>query len=145
MKGSQVNIAPITCQLFNLTIFTTDSDAEYSDPILRQDQAFQVRVTVEFGGPGAIALMPLCLSIKVTFFAEAYGSNTKVELGNALAETSASILTYTPTLTVSTPTVVGLVPEEIYQVKAVLRVGAPKWPALVTGLIEGGAIQTYEP
>lgn len=111
--------------------------------ILSQEQLFQARVTVEFGGPGAIALMPLCLPIKVNFFAEPYGLGSKIELGNTFVNTSAGILTYTLTLAAVKPTTVGLVPEEIYQLTAVLRVGAPNWPAFVTGFIEGLAIQTY--
>ncbi len=143
MKGTQVNVAPITCKLSNLTVFTTDPDAEYPETILSQEQSFQVRVTVEFGGPGAIALVPLCLPIKVNFFAEPYGLGSKVELGDTLVETSARILTYTPTLAIATPADVCLVCEEIYQLTAVLRVGAADWPALVSGFIEGLAIQTY--
>lgn len=145
MKGTQVNVAPITCNLSNLTVFTTNPDFEYPETILRQDKPFSLRVTVEFGGPGAIALVPLCLSIKINFFAEPYGVSSKVELGNTMMETSARIFIYTPTLTVATPAALGLVPEEIYQITAVLRVGAPNWPALITGYIEGLALQTYLP
>lgn len=143
MKGTQVHIAPITCKLSNLTVFATDPNTEYPDTILRQDESFSLRVSVEFGGPGAIALMPLGLSIEVSFFAEPYGLGSKVELGSAIIETSAGISSYAPTLKVATPADVGLVPEEIYQITGVLRVGAKHWPALVTGFIEGLAIQTY--
>lgn len=145
MKGTQVNIAPISCNLSNLTVFTTNSHIEYPEMILRQDESFSLQVTVEFGGPGAIAIVPLRLPIRVNFFAEPYGIGKKVELGNTLVETSARILTYTPTLSVAKPAGVGLVPEEIYQITAILRVGAPDWPALITGFIEGLAIQTYLP
>lgn len=143
IKGTQVNIAPISCNLSNLTVFTPNSHTAYPEMILRQDESFSLRVTVEFAGPGAIALVPLCLPIKVNFFAEPYGIGKKFELGNTLVETSAKTLTYTPTLTVAKPAGVGLITEEIYQVTAVLRIGAPDWPALITGFIEGLAIQTY--
>lgn len=43
------------------------------------------------------------------------------------------------------PDFVGLMPEEIYQITAVLRVGAIKSPAFMTGYLEGLAIQTYNP
>ena len=143
MKGTQVNIVPFTCNLSNLTVFTTDSDAAYSDTILRQDEPFSLRVTVEFGGPGAIALMPLLLSIKVNFFATPYCPDPKVELGHATVTTIAGVFTYTPTLSVARPTKVGLVSEQIYHIGALLRAGAPDWPALVTGFIEGLSIQIY--
>lgn len=145
MKGTQVHVAPISCKLSNLTVFTTDAHAEYPETILRQDTPFSLRVTVEFAGSGAIAFVPLCLPINVNFFAEPYGVNSKVEIGNASVETQARVLTYSPTLTVAKPAGVGLVPEEIYQITAVLRVGAPNWPALITGFIEGLVLQTYLP
>lgn len=145
MKGTQVNVAPITCKLSNLTLFTPDSDTRYPNIILKDDESFQVQVTVEFGGAGAIALMPLSLSIQVNFFVEPYGIGCKAELGSTLVTTSAGILTYTPTLAVAQPAAIGLVPEEIYQVTAVLRVGTPNWPAFITGFTEGLALQTYRP
>lgn len=145
MKGTQISVAPVTCKLSNLTLFTTEPNAEYPETILVQDESFQVRVTVEFGGSGAIALMPLCLPIQVNFFAEPFGCGAKVELGNTLVETSAHIFIYTPTLAVSTPASVGMVVEEIYQVRGVLRVGVPNFPAFITGFIEGQPIQTYNP
>lgn len=144
MKRTQVNIAPITCKLFQLKLFTTDPNAE-SETILRQDEPFQVQVKLEFGGAGAIALMPLALPIQVNFFADPYGCGGKIELGNTVIETSARIFSYTPTLAITTPALVGLMLEEIYQITAVLRVGVPNSPAFITGLIEGLAIQTYNP
>lgn len=144
MKGTQVNVAPITCKLSDITIFTTDPNAD-SESILRQDEAFQVQVRVEFGGAGAIALMPLALPIQLNFFADPYGCGAKIDLGNTIMETSAKIFSYTPTLTVPSPAFVKLMPEEIYQITAVLRVGMPNFPAFITGYIEGLAIQTYNP
>ncbi len=99
---------------------------------------------MEFGGPGAIALMPLGLSVRVNFFAKPYGLGSKLELGYTAVETSAGIFIYGPTLAVAKPEAVGLLVGEIFQVTALLRVGAPNWPALVTGFIEGLAIQIYK-
>ena len=143
MEGCQVNVAPITCKLSKLTVCTADPNEEYQNAILQQDESFSLRVTVEFGGPGAIALMPLGMSIQVNFFAEPYGVNSKVELGKTSMNTSSKIFTYTPTLAVAKSAHVGLILEEIYQVTAVLRVGEPNWPAFIIGFIEGFAIQTY--
>jgi hypothetical protein len=143
MKGSHVQVASINCTLSNLTIFTTAPDTEYPQTILHQHESFSLRVTVEFGGPGAIALMPLSLCIKVNFFAEPCGLGSKIELGDSLVDTSARTFTYTPTLTIATPTSVGLVAEAIYQVTAVLRVGALNAPALIIGFTDGLIIQTY--
>jgi hypothetical protein len=143
MKATQVIVAPITCNLSNLTVFTTHPNTEYPDSILQQDEAFSLQVRVELAGPGAIALVPLCLLVRVNFYAEPFGIGSKLDLGEACVETSAKVLTYTPTLTLDTPAQVGLVLEEIYQITAVLRVGAQNSPALITGVIEGLAIQTY--
>jgi hypothetical protein len=38
----------------------------------------------------------------------------------------------------------GLISEEIFQICALLRVGAPNYPALIHGVIEGVTIQTYQ-
>lgn len=143
MKGSHVQVAPINCTLSNLTIFTTSPDTEHPKTILHQHESFSLQVTVEFGGCGAIALMPLSLCIKVSFFAEPCGLGSKLELGDTSVDTSAKLFTYTPTLAIATPTSVGLVAEEIYQVTAVLRVGAANSPALIIGFIDGLIIQTY--
>ena len=144
MKGTQVNVAAITCKLAHLKVFTTDANAD-SETILRQDEPFQVQVKVEFGGAGAIALMPLALPIQLNFFADPYGCGAKIDLGNTIIATSAKIFTYTPTLKITTPAFVGLMTEEIYQITAVLRVGVLNSPAFITGFIEGLAIQTYNP
>jgi hypothetical protein len=145
MKDSQVNIAPITCKLSNLRVCKNAPDVESPNLILRQDELFQVQVTVEFGSSGAIALMPLCLLIEVNFFAEPYGLGSKVELGNALVNTVGDVFTYTPTVTKVSPAEIGLCCPGIYQVTAVLRVGAANWPSLIIGLIEGLTIQIYQP
>lgn len=145
MKDTQVHVAPITCKLSQLILFTSDCNLEHSNAILRQDESFQVRITVEFGGGGAIALMPLSIPIQVDFFVEPYGLGDKIELGTTSVQTCGGVLVYTPTLAVASPAAVGLVPKSIYQVTAVLRVGAPNWPGLVIGFIEGLALQTYLP
>lgn len=143
MKGYQVNIAPLACQLSNLIAFTTNPAAEYPETIFEQNQSFSVQVAVEFIGSGAIALMPLGMAVQFDFFAEPYGTGSKVKLGNAQVRTSSQVYTYTPTLTIAQPVSVGLVKEEIYQITAVLRVGEPNWPAFITGFIDGLSIQTY--
>lgn len=144
MKGTQIHIAPIACTLSELTIFTSDPNAA-PETILRQDEPFQVQVRVSFGGAGAIALMPLTIPIQVNFIADPYGCGQKIDLGNTIMETAAKIFTYTPKLAIATPAAAGLLPEEIYQITAVLRVGVPNSPAFITGIIEGLAIQTYHP
>lgn len=143
MKGTQVNVAPITCKLSNLTVFTSDPNTQCPEMILGLDEPFSLQVTVEFGGPGAIAMMPLAMTIKVNFFVEPYGLGSRAEVGSTTVQTFAGILTYSPTLTLAKPAAIGLIPEEIYQVTAVLRVGAPDWPAVITGFIDGLALQTY--
>jgi hypothetical protein len=124
-------------------VFTTVSEGEHPETILHQHESFSLKVKVEFGGSGAIALMPLSLCIKVSFFAEPCGIGSKIDLGDSLVDTSARTFIYTPTLTIATPTSVGLVAEEIYQVTALLGIGALNSPALIIGFIDGLIIQTY--
>ncbi|MGB7443082.1 MAG: hypothetical protein WA919_18610 [Coleofasciculaceae cyanobacterium] len=143
MKGCRINVAPLACKLTKLTAFTTNSEAEYPETIFKQDQSFSVQVTIEFRESGAIALMPLGMTVRVDFFAEPYGTGSEVELGNAQTKTSGQVYTYTPTLNIAQPASVRLVKEEIYQITAVLRVGEPNWPAFITGFIDGLAIQIY--
>lgn len=145
MQDSQISIAPITCRLSHLTVFATEPETDYPETILKQKEPFQLRVMVAFGGPGAIALMPVGLSVRVDFFAEALGIGSKVELGKAVVETAREVFIYTPTLKVAAPAAAGLVPDGIYHVSAVLRVGAPEPPALIAGFIEGLTIQIYQP
>jgi hypothetical protein len=142
MKGTQANAVPITCKLSNLCVFTTDPDAEYPETILNQNEPFSLRVTVEFSGTGALALIPLCLSIQVNFFAEPCGFGSKVELGHTSVDTSAKLFTYTPTLTVPHQQRLGWFLKPFTKLQACC-VGARNSPALITGFIEGFIIQTY--
>ena len=142
MKSVQVHIAPIVCKFFDLTAFTTHPDA--LETIIQQDEPFGLRVTVEFERSGAIALMPLALPIQVDFCAKPYGTSATIELGHVLIETVAGQFTYHPTLDLPVgPASLGVVPEKIYNISALLRIGAVGGPAFINGFIDDLAIQTY--
>lgn len=142
---AHVNIVPYTCNLSNLAVFTTDPNATHSDTIIERHQPFSLRAIVEFCGSGAIALMPLKLSVKLNFFATTYGSGLKLDLGSTTVTTVAGVFIYKPTLSVTSATEIGLTSEPIYQLGALLLAGAPDMPALITGFITGLDIQIYTP
>ncbi len=138
--GSEVTIAPISCTLSDLFAFTTNP--EQCETIVELNQPFELRVRVEFSRSGAIALMPLALTIRVDFFAKAYGAKDTL-LGTAQLTTQARTLIYQPTVAVESAATVGLQPEKVYCVSALLQVGAQASPALITGHTKISTIQTY--
>jgi len=144
MKDSLVNIVPIACNLVELQSFT--SDPAIAETIIQQDQAFGLKVTVAFGESGAIALMPLAMHIRVEFFAKALGSGETLDLGKATVTTKTGQFVYHPTLKLPKgPAKVGMLTDKLYQITAVLRVGASEGPSFIHGAIEGLALQTYQP
>ncbi len=143
MSDSHINVVPIDCRLSNLTVFTTDANQEFPDTILQSHQPFSLKVTVEFLGPGAIALMPLSPSIQVEFYIKPLTPDAGQILGKVEVKASPDILTYSPTLTFAPPVSIGLRPKTIYSVGAILRVGAPDWPSLINGFIEELTIEVY--
>lgn len=140
--ATQVNIAPLTCNISNISVFGPGPNP---DDIVRKGEAFNLRVTVNFGGPGAIPLMPLNLPIKVTYYAESYGPGAEIELGSATATTVGGDFSYN--LTANVPAAISnlLDAERVYKIAAVLRVGSSAFPALVNGFSEGLTMQVYAP
>lgn len=143
MSDSQVNVGAIVCQLSNLTVFTANAQHGFSETVLQGHQPFSLQVTVEFAGPGAIALMPLSLAVQVEFYTKPLGPESGMILGTTALHTQPDVLTYAPTLALGSPLSVGLKADTIYRVGAVLRVGAPKWPSLVNGFTEELTIEIY--
>jgi hypothetical protein len=139
---TQVNIAPLSCTLSDISI---SAPGPNPDEIIRAGEPFSLRVTVTFGGPGAIPLMPLNLPIKVTYFAESYGPGDEIELGVATASTSGGVFSYNLTANIPAATSAMLDAERVYKLAAVLRVGSMAFPALVNGFTEGLAVQVYNP
>ena len=144
MSSPQVNVATVHCQLFDLVVFTANADAP--ETIVRQDKPFSLQVSVEFGGSGAIALMPLTLTIRVDFSVKALGTGEAIELGSARLTTQKGQYRYTPTLKLSKSAAkLGLVPEKIYLIIAVVRIGAADEPSLINGYIDNRTIEVYTP
>ncbi len=142
--SSQVNLASFHCHLSDLTAFTTSADKP--ETIVRQDKPFSLQVSVEFSGSGAIALMPLAITIRIDFFAKALGTAETVELGTAKLTTQKGQYLYTPTLKLPKPAVKsGLLPETLYTITGVMRVGAPEEPSLINGYIDNLTIEVYAP
>jgi hypothetical protein len=128
--------------LRDLVAFSVNGETE--ETIFLQDELLAVQVAVEFSRSGAIALMPLRLSIQVEFFAKPLGKGGTIALGNATLTTAANQYTYHPTLELPQGLVsLGLVPEKVYKVSALMKVGAADFPAFIYGWIEGLTIQTY--
>lgn len=141
MSNAQVVIAPISCTLANLVAFAPPQTA--METIFHQAEPFAVQVSVEFGRSGAIALLPLGLTLRVDFFAKPFGRGDTLLLGCISSVTKAGQQLYTLVLTLPDgPT--ALVPEKVYAISALLQVGAPNYPALINGTIEGLMLQTYQ-
>ncbi len=143
MSDSHITVVPITCRFSNLKVFTTDANQAFSEAALQGDQPFSLKVTVEFSGPGAIALMPLTPSIQVEFYTKPLSPEPGIVLGKVEIKTSPNLLIYSPVLTLAPPLSIGLRPNTIYCVGAVLRVGAPNWPSLINGYTEELTIEVY--
>ena len=143
MSDSHINVGPIGCQLSNLTVFTTNAKPEFSETALQDHQPFSLQVTVEFSGPGAIALMPLAPTIQVEFYVKPLSPELGRVLGAIEVMPLPTVLTYTPTLNLGPPQSIGLHPKTLYRVGAVLRVGAPNWPSLINGFTETLTLEIY--
>ena len=143
MSDSHVNVGPIACRLSNLTVFTINANPAFSETVLQDNQPISLAVTVEFSGPGAIALMPLLAAIQVEFYAKPLSPELGIKLGNIEVVTQPEVLTYTPILNLGSPLSMGLKSGIIYRIGAVLRVGAPKWPSLINGFTEEVTIEIY--
>ncbi len=144
MPSCPVNIAPFTCTLSELVAFTHAPTV--LETILAEDEPFGVRVTVEFSGGGAIALMPLSLPLRIDFFAKPYGSGAAIALGSAGTPTFPKQLTYQIGIDIPQGAAsLGLVAEKIYNISALFRVGAPQAPSFMHGAITDLAVQIYVP
>jgi hypothetical protein len=143
MSDSQINVLPIACRLSNLTVFTTDADAEFPNTVLKDNQPFSLKVMVEFFGPGAIALVPLSPAIQLEFYIKPLGPDLGMVLGKVEIKTIPDLLVYSATLTVAPPTSIGLRPKTIYCVGVTLRVGSPDWPSLISGFTEELTLEVY--
>jgi hypothetical protein len=138
---SQITIATFDCTLSDLTLFSTASTR--AETVFAQTEPLAVRVTVDFLGSGSIALLALAINLQVEFFAKAIGEKN-FSMGQVLLETNPKQLSYQPTLVLPEGLAsVGFLPEKVHQLSALLRVGNPNYPAMVTGFIEGLLIQTY--
>lgn len=143
MSDSKINVVPIACHLSNLTVFTTDASEILSSTVLQGNQPFSLKVTVEFSGPGAIALMPLSPSIQIEFYAKPLSPDPGIALGRVEVKASPDVLTYPLVLTLPPPASIGLRSKTIYTIGSVLRVGAPDWPSLINGFTEELTIEVY--
>jgi hypothetical protein len=140
---TEAEIAPLKCLLSDLTVLSTHS-SKFSGTIVNQEDAIAFAITVEFGQSGAIAFMPLNLRIRVDFYAKPVGRGEALDLGCAIVHTTANQFIYTPILQINSGLkTIGLIANQAYQITALLRIGAPDYPAFVTGVLEGLMIQVY--
>jgi hypothetical protein len=143
MNRAEVHIARLGCEFSEFTVYTCDPNT--IETIIGQEECFSLRTRVEFQGSGAIALLPLNLLLQVDFFAQPVGRGAALELGTARLSTIKGEFIYYPTLEiVQGPHSIGLVAETVYSLTALLRAGSAEGPALMTGIIEGLTIQTYQ-
>ncbi|MBF2025863.1 MAG: hypothetical protein IGS48_03735 [Oscillatoriales cyanobacterium C42_A2020_001] len=138
-----VSIASFACALSDLVAHSKQTGNP--ETIFSLEEPLFLSIKVEFSGSGAIALMPLQLSILVEFYAKARKRSEDLELGSATLPTRAKQFIYTPTLAI--PIGLGslaVLPDKAYTISALVRIGAKGHPALITGFVEGLFIQTYE-
>jgi hypothetical protein len=139
--NGQVTIATFDCALTELLAYTATSTR--AETVFAHTEALTMRVTVEFLGSGSIALLALKPPIQVEFFAKAIGAK-QLSIGHILLDTAPKQFRYEASLIVSQGLgSIGFLPEKVYQLSALLRVGCPNYPAIVTGFIKGRLIQTY--
>jgi hypothetical protein len=143
MNASQINVLPIYCHLSNLIVVLNEDDQGITCAAIEQEQAFVLSVSVEFRGPGAIALLPLSPTLTVEFYARAVGPGEDVTLGISTTQAIAQTLTYTPTLEIESASSVGLQSGLVYRLGVLLRVGAPTWPGLISGFLEELSLEVY--
>lgn len=110
---------------------------------LQGDQPFSLKVTVEFSGSGAIALMPLSPSIQVEFYAKPLSPDPGIALGHVAIKTMPDVFSYPLVLALTSPLSLGMKPKTIYNIGSVLRVGAPEWPSLIHGFTEELTVEVY--
>lgn len=143
MSDSKINVVPIACSLSNLTVFPVNARQSLPNTVLPGNQPFALQVTVEFSGPGAIALMPLSPSIQVEFYAKPLGPELGMTLGKVEVKTRPGIVTYPLDLTLPPPASLGFRPQTVYSIGSVLRVGDPNWPSLINGFTEELTVEVY--
>lgn len=138
-----VSIAAVHCGLSDLAaVAKTTGQPEtifhIAEPVL-------ISVTIAFSGSGAVALLPLTPMIQVNFFARSIQQRERLELGTVNLPTQSQQFIYSPAIAVSEGlAAIGVVPDQAYHLSALVRVGATGFPALITGVIEGLLIQTYD-
>ncbi len=142
MNDPQTFTAGLQCTLSNLSASSMEN---LTGTQLEKNEPFRLSVTITFSdtidGNLANLLMPLELAIRVNFSARSFeGPSREIDLGHITLNTTADVLTYTPVLVIQGGAEsVGLNPNEVYQIRAIVRVGhAPfSTPVLGRGFING--------
>ena len=143
MKSTQGRIVPFACLFSDLTLFAQDANGTLPDTLLKEEQPFSLQASVEFVGSGAIALLCLTPTIQLDFCAKSCLRGDYVDLGLVTIPAISDQFIYAPVLEVSSPVSVGLKSGDLYQISALLRVGAPNCPALICGVIEDLMVEIY--
>lgn len=142
MQPSSVTIASFSCKLSELTAYAQDADQV--ETIFELNQPFWLKGQIEFGESGAIALLALQPTLRMEFFAKAVGLPEELRLGEVMIACHPDQLRYEPVLSLPGGLAkVGGVTETVYKISALVRVGASRYPAMVTGVMEALLIQTY--
>jgi hypothetical protein len=143
MSESHISVSQLDCHLSRLTVAAAHIKPTSSATVLKSHTPFSLKVSVEFSGPGAVALMPLSMVVQVEFYAKPLGPGNGIVLGKASVSTSPDVLTYTPELQLGSPLAIGLQVKTVYRIGAVLMVGAPDWPSFIHGVTEELSVEIY--
>lgn len=141
MENVTTRIIPIECRFSQLQAIAPSS--HHPVTALQLDQPFSLQVTVEFLSSVAIALLRLSPQIRADFYAKPIASGDGYELGTVAIAAQPDQLTYTLHHSLDAPDELGLLKHGLYRIGAILRVGAPDGPALLSGILESLVLELY--
>ncbi len=141
MENATFRILPIECHLSQLQAIAPST--AHAVTALQIDQPFSLQVTVDLLPSTAIALLRLSPQIRVDFYAKPITSGDGYELGTVAIAAQPTQHTYNIEQPLDTPYNLGLTHQGLYRVGAILRIGAPDGPALLSGLLESLVVEIY--
>ncbi len=145
MTEPQTAAALINCTLSDLVFGGFDLGSATAS---ESKCPFQLGITLRFSdnANGALVnlLLPLGLTVRVTFYAKLRGPKPDIQLGDLTLKTQAEVEVYNPNLAIDQGLAVfQLIPREITQLIATVRVGTTPFaiPSLLRGYYAGPPLQ----
>ncbi|MEL6224132.1 MAG: hypothetical protein AAFR31_15975 [Cyanobacteria bacterium J06627_8] len=134
---------PVRCRVYGLSLKQSDNhEHEETEQIVLSDRPVSVQLTVEFLGNSAIALLMLEPTLSIELLAKSVSTGETWELGKLSQTMTPKERMYAPVLDLEPPTQCGL-DVGMYRLTAIVRIGAPDGPALLSGLIEDNRFEVF--